>query len=96
MKLVLCDDHRLFGESLATAFRDRGWQVAAVVTSPGEAITATTEHQPDVCVLDALFGGEATAAIQAAAQLRGIAPGTRVLILSASDSPAIVSAALDE
>ena len=33
LRLVLCDDHRLFVESLAVVLQERGWEVLAVVES---------------------------------------------------------------
>ena len=35
LRLVLCDDHRLFVESLAVVLQERGWDVVAVVDRPG-------------------------------------------------------------
>ena len=61
LRLVLCDDHRLFAESLAVVLQERGWEVLAVVDRPDAAVAAVTAYHPDVCVLDALFDGDAAA-----------------------------------
>ena len=54
MRLVLCDDHRLFAESMADALTSRGHEVV-VAASPAEALRAVDEHQPDLCLMDLRF-----------------------------------------
>jgi len=94
LRLVLCDDHRLFVESLAVVLQERGWDVLAVVESPDAAVRAVTTYRPDVCVLDALFDGDAAAAVAAAGKMRETSPDTRVVVLSGTDEPAVVGAAV--
>ena len=94
LRLVLCDDHRLFVEALAVVLQERGWDVLAVVDRPDAAVEAVTIHHPDVCVLDALFDGDAAAAVAAAGKMRETSPDTRVVVLSGTDEPAVVGAAV--
>jgi two-component system nitrate/nitrite response regulator NarL len=94
LRLILCDDHRLFVESLAVVLQERGWEVLAVLDQPGSAARACVEHQPDVCLLDAGFDGDATAGIAAARDIGELSPATKILILSGSDDPAVIAAAL--
>jgi CheY-like chemotaxis protein len=94
LRLVLCDDHRLFAESLAVVLQERGWEVLAVVDRPDAAVAAVTAYHPDVCVLDALFDGDAAAAVAAAGHMRETSPATRVVVLSGTDEPAVVGAAV--
>ena len=94
LTVVLCDDHRLFVESLAVVLQERGWQVVAVVDRPDAAVAAVAAHRPDICVLDALFDGDAVAAIAAAGQIRETSPATRVVVLSGSGEPEVVGAAV--
>lgn len=94
MQFVLCDDHSLFAQSLAVVLEARGWSIAAIVTRPEDAVSAVAEHSPDICVMDTFFAGRADDAIDAAERMREAAPGTRVLMLSASDEPAIVARAV--
>lgn len=54
MRLVLCDDHRLFVEPLAAALARRGHDVV-VANTPVRALEAVAAHQPDVVVLDLSF-----------------------------------------
>ncbi len=94
MRLILCDDHRLFVESLAVVLQERGWEVLAALDRPGTAARVCAEYQPDVCLLDAGFDGDATAGIAAARDIRELSPATKILILSGSDDPAVIAAAL--
>ena len=40
MNVVICDDHRLFGESLAIVLEARGHTVVACTAAPAEAVAA--------------------------------------------------------
>ena len=94
LTVVLCDDHRLFVESLAVVLQERGWDVVAVVDRPGAAVDAVAVHRPDICVLDALFGGDSSAAIASAGRIRETSPETRLVMLSGSGEPEVVGAAV--
>jgi two-component system, NarL family, nitrate/nitrite response regulator NarL len=94
LRLVLCDDHRLFVESLAVILQERGWDVLAVLDRPGDAVRACVEYEPDVCLLDAGFDGDATAGIAVAHEIGEQAPATRILVLSGSDDPEVIAAAV--
>jgi two-component system, NarL family, nitrate/nitrite response regulator NarL len=74
--------------------QERGWEVLAVVDRPDAAVAAVTAYHPDVCVLDALFDGDAAAAVAAAGHMRVTSPATRVVVLSGTDEPAVVGAAV--
>ena len=90
MRLVLCDDHRMFAEPLATVFERRGHQVL-VTTSPPEAVRAVGEFRPDVCMIDLRFpDGDG---IEAALDLRSRHPWCPVVVLSASADDRDVAAA---
>jgi two-component system nitrate/nitrite response regulator NarL len=54
MRLLLCDDHRLFVEPLAAALARKGHDVV-VAHTPARALAAVAEHRPDVVVLDLRF-----------------------------------------
>jgi DNA-binding NarL/FixJ family response regulator len=93
MKLVLCDDHRIFAESLALVLEARGYVVAAVTETPAEALEAVIASTPDVCVIDLAFpGGDGLELLR---QITHAAPSCRVVVLTASVDPAVLSAALD-
>src|SRR5882724_6891765 len=81
MRLVLCDDNRIFCEALAVALEARGHQALAIATTADEGIAAVARHQPDACLLDFRFheGGEGLGAARA---IRDQSPGTAVLVVS--------------
>ena len=91
MRLVVCDDHRLFAEALATVLERRGHEVV-LTTSPAAAVLAVGQFRPDVCLIDLRF--PAGDGIELAAELRDRAPRCTVVVLSASADDRDVSAAL--
>ena len=92
MRIVLCDDHLLLIEALASALRSRGHEVVALTTDPEAGVRATLEQRPDVCVLDLTF--PQGSGLDAAAQILAARPECRILVLSARADPALVHAAL--
>lgn len=93
MRLVLCDDHRLFAEPMAVALENRGHQVF-VCSTPAEAVQAVAERRPDVCVLDLRFADGEGDGIDAVAELRRSHPECAVVVLSGSADGDDFSAAL--
>jgi two-component system, NarL family, nitrate/nitrite response regulator NarL len=94
MRLVLCDDQRIFGEALAVALEARGHRVLAITTAPGDGVAAVAAYQPDVCLLDLHFFGRGSG-LDAARAMHQHQPGTRVLVLSAVTDPAALAEARD-
>ena len=91
MRIVLCDDHRLFVEPVAWALRSRGHE-PVVTTSPAEGIAAVDRHRPDVCVMELRFpDGDG---LEAVAALRQRHPSCPVVVVSGSDDPGDVDAAV--
>ncbi|MGY1779688.1 response regulator [Geodermatophilus sp. SYSU D01036] len=90
MRLVLCDDHRLFVEPLAVALARNGHDVV-VATSPPRALEAVAEHRPDLVVLDLRFPvGDG---IDTLTELRARRPACPVVILSGSVDTSDLAAA---
>lgn len=91
MRILLCDDHRLLLEALAAALSDRGYEVVAMTATPEEACRAALRHDPDVCVLEAVFpdgsGLDAIAEITSSTRCK-------VLMLSAATEPDVITAVL--
>jgi two-component system, NarL family, nitrate/nitrite response regulator NarL len=80
MRLVLCDDNRIFCEALAVALEARGHRALAIATTAAESIAAVARHQPDACLLDLRFNGED--GLAAARLIRDRYPQTAVLVVS--------------
>lgn len=92
MRLVLCDDNRIFCEALAVALEARGHQALAIATTADESVAAVARHQPDACLLDLRFddGGDG---LDAARAIRDRCPDTAVLVMSGlGDRPASLAA----
>jgi two-component system nitrate/nitrite response regulator NarL len=85
VRLVLCDDHRMFIESLATVLARRGHEVV-VTHSPDQALLIGREIRPDVCVIDLRF--PQANGLDAVSLLRARLPSCAVVVLSGSSDPA--------
>jgi two-component system nitrate/nitrite response regulator NarL len=81
--VLICDDHRLFAESLALALERRGYDVTHV-PDPRSAVSAVRQCRVDVCILDRHF--PAADGLDAIAPLREAAPGMRIVVLSGTGS----------
>jgi two-component system, NarL family, response regulator DesR len=92
MRLVLCDDNRIFCEALAVALEARGHRALAIATTADESIAAVARHQPDACLLDLRFqsGGDG---LGAARLIRDRYPDTAVLVMSSRGDKATPLAA---
>ena len=87
MKLLFCDRHRLFIESLAHVVVSLGHEVL-FSSSPEEALEIVDATRVDLCVVEADFGtGRLVSAITA---LQNTAPPTPVIILSAIAHPELL------
>ena len=85
MRIVICDDHRLLLEALATALAGRGYTVEAATTTPGEAMQAVALHDPDLLLIDVNF--PTASGLEAARQVTLRHPRTKVVIFTGDDSP---------
>lgn len=93
MKVVLCDDHQLLVQAMATALAGLGFSIDAAVNTPGDAVTAVALHAPDVLLIDLTF--PVGSGLDAARQVVAHHPHTRVLMLTGAESPATLQTALD-
>jgi two-component system nitrate/nitrite response regulator NarL len=93
MRLLLCDDHRLFTHALTSALEAHGHEVIAAVNTAAEAVTVASELRPDVCLMDLNF--PAGSAMEAIRDMSGQGSGTKVLVLSGSVAPGITASVLE-
>jgi len=56
MKVLVCDDHAVFGESLALVLQQANIDVAGVTRSVDQALAVLRTAEVDVCVLDLVLG----------------------------------------
>jgi DNA-binding NarL/FixJ family response regulator len=81
--VLLVDDHDLFRTGLRNLLEERGVQVAGEAGEGGDAVRLVRELAPDVVVMDLHMPG--MSGVEAIRQIAGIAPLTRVLVLTISD-----------
>jgi len=92
MRLVICDDNRIFCEALGVVLERHGHQVLATVTSTVQGIAAVAACRPDACVLDLRFPSPPDG-LMAAYIIRECYPATAVLVLSGLIDPVARSTA---
>jgi two-component system, NarL family, nitrate/nitrite response regulator NarL len=92
MRVLVCDDHVMFADSLALVLRERGHDVAGVVYSPGDALRLLPHAAADVCLID--LGFPTGSALGALPGLVAAAPATAFVVLTGTLDPAAIEAAL--
>jgi DNA-binding NarL/FixJ family response regulator len=86
IRVVVADDFPLVRDAIANAIdRDPGIDVVGRAADGAEALAMVAELQPDVLVLDLHMPG--CGGIGVLEQLREARAGTRVLVMTASESP---------
>jgi two-component system nitrate/nitrite response regulator NarL len=82
MKVVICDDHRIFSEALSVVLAGRGWTVAGRASDAQETIALVRQHEPDVCLLDVHF--PSGSGVDCIGDILDASPDTKVVMLSGS------------
>jgi two-component system, NarL family, nitrate/nitrite response regulator NarL len=80
MRVLVCDDHVVFAESLAHLLAALHKHVVAVTFHPGQAVAVLRREQVDVCLLDVAFGSDS--AMSWLAMLRSASPRTHIVLLT--------------
>jgi len=93
MRVVICDDHHLLVQALATALGDVGITVEAAVATPEDGVRAVAMLNPDVLLIDVNF--PSGSGLDAARQVIAKHPGTKVVMLTGGDSPEPLRDALE-
>jgi DNA-binding NarL/FixJ family response regulator len=83
LRVVIVDDHDLFRTGLRNLLEEQGIQVVGEAAAGGDAVRSVRELAPDVVVMDLNMPG--MTGVEATRQITGIAPLTRVLVLTISD-----------
>jgi two-component system nitrate/nitrite response regulator NarL len=92
MRVILCDDHKLFTATLADALRRLGHEIVLIADRPDQALSAAAETSVDVVVMDLAFPtGDGFAAAEA---LRRLPSAPRVFVLTARTDPDAISLAI--
>jgi DNA-binding NarL/FixJ family response regulator len=91
MRVLVCDDHKAFAESLAMVLADAGHQVVAVTHSPDEALAVLSRNPVDLCLLDLVYANGTV--LDRLAEIRAAAPDAALVVLSGFTDPEVVAAA---
>ena len=91
-RVLLVDDHDLFRTGLRTLLEEQGVDIVAEASTGTEALQHVRDSAPDVVVMDLNMPG--MSGTEATRQITGIAPLTRVLVLTISDQDADVMDAI--
>jgi DNA-binding NarL/FixJ family response regulator len=83
VRVLLVDDHDLFRTGLRNLLEEQGVHVIGEAAAGDEALRGVRELAPDVVVMDLNMPG--MTGVEATRQIAGIAPLTRVLVLTISD-----------
>ncbi|GAB3963012.1 LuxR C-terminal-related transcriptional regulator [Actinoallomurus acanthiterrae] len=92
MRVLICDDHAVFADSLAVVLREKGHAVVGVVYSPDAVLRLLPEVRADVCLIDLQF--PTGSVLSTLPTLVAAAPQTRFVVLTGSADPGTVEAAL--
>ncbi|MFA1539866.1 LuxR C-terminal-related transcriptional regulator [Actinomadura monticuli] len=80
MRMIICDDHAVFADSLSLVLADAGHSVVGVAYSPADALPVLRARQPDACLIDLHF--PAGTALDWMPRLRAASPRTKFVVLT--------------
>ena len=93
MRIVICDDHRLLVQAMASALAARGHTVEAATSTPPDAVVSVRLHDPDVLLLD--LGFPDGNGLDAAREVITHHARTKVVVFTGSDELPPLRAALE-
>jgi two-component system nitrate/nitrite response regulator NarL len=91
VRLVLCDDNRIFCEALVSMLQANGHPVLAIATTARDSFAAVAANRPDACLLDLRFPDGS--GLDVARAIRRSIPETKIVVFSCVTDPAAVSEA---
>ncbi len=91
--LLICDDHRLFADSLAMALGGRGFEIAGTTYTSADALRVLGERPVDAGIVDKCFPG--ADGLDLVRTIVKTWPRTRVLVLSGLSEPDLQARTLE-
>ena len=91
-RILIVDDHPLTRDALAALLAQQGFEVVGEAADGEEALRAARKHDPDVVLLDLTMPG--MDGLTALPKIREEAPGSEVVVLTASDTEENLLAAI--
>ena len=92
--IVIADDFAAFRSFVRSKLQENGFQNVAEASDGLEAVAKAAELQPDLLILD--IGMPNLDGIKAAAQIRSIAPESKILFVSQNTDTDILQSALSD
>ena len=92
--VLIIDDAPLFQAGLAAALRSEGFSVVGQAGDALSGLTLARQLQPDLVVLDILMPG--MSGLEVVDKIIGVAPDSKVMLLTASESEEDLLAAIKE
>ena len=92
MKVIICDDHAVFAESLSLVLTEAGHIVAGVTYSPVDALPVLRDERPDVCLIDLKFPSGTV--LEWLPGLRAASPSTSFVVLTGFLEQQVLDAAI--
>ena len=93
MRILICDDHRLFGDALSSVLAIRNWDVVDRASDPAHAVAIVAREPIDAVLMDLCFpdGDTGIAGIES---VRTSSPDTKIIVLTASTDPTLIMRAM--
>jgi two-component system nitrate/nitrite response regulator NarL len=93
VNVVICDDHRLFSDALATVLAARAWTIVSCAVDPAHAVATIAQTHVDACLMDLSFP-EGNIGLQGIVSVHEASPETKVVVLTASSDPQLIMQAV--
>jgi two-component system nitrate/nitrite response regulator NarL len=92
VRVIICDDHKVFAHALAGVLESLGHEIVLIATRPGAAVAAALQESVDLIVMDLGFpNGDG---LNGTRELSRIPSHPPVFVLTARTDPEVVSAAI--
>jgi two-component system, NarL family, nitrate/nitrite response regulator NarL len=96
IRVVICDDHRLFVDALAVVLAARGCEIVGKALHPDQAVEAVSSGHADICVMDMSFPNSPDCdGLEGIRRIAAASPSTRVVLLTGSADSSVAGPAIE-